>query len=70
MRRTHADEPEIIALGKSGEVFELEEQIRQTVAAFKQRHSLVSGIDARKRIIVCLEAERALAEKREIALNF
>jgi hypothetical protein len=31
---------------------------------------LVSAEEGRKRIIVCLEAERAVAEGREIALRF
>jgi myo-inositol 2-dehydrogenase / D-chiro-inositol 1-dehydrogenase len=31
---------------------------------------LVSAEEARKRIIVCLDAERAVAEGREIALRF
>ncbi len=57
-------------LGASGEVFELEEEIAQTVAAFRDRRALVSGVEARKRIVVCLEAERSLREGREIALAF
>lgn len=61
--------PEALALGASGELFELEEEIRQTVAAFRDRRPLVSGEEARKRIVVCLEAERSLREGREIALR-
>jgi myo-inositol 2-dehydrogenase / D-chiro-inositol 1-dehydrogenase len=40
------------------------------VKAFRARRPLVSAEEARKRIIVCLEAERAVAEAREIALKF
>jgi myo-inositol 2-dehydrogenase/D-chiro-inositol 1-dehydrogenase len=61
---------EIVELGPSGEVFELEEELAMTVAAFEKGKPLVSAEEARKRIIVCLEAERALAEGREIALSF
>ena len=63
-----AREPERLRLASSGEVFELEEEIRQTVAAFRERRTLVSGEDARKRIAVCLAAERSVREAREIEL--
>ena len=53
----------------SGEVFELEEQIRQTVEAFRARRTLVSGEEARKPVVVCLEAERSVREGREIELQ-
>jgi myo-inositol 2-dehydrogenase/D-chiro-inositol 1-dehydrogenase len=59
-----------VALDPSGEVFELEEELRQTVAAFRERRPLVSGEEARKRIVVCHEAERSLREGREIPLAF
>ena len=61
---------EVVELGKSGEVFELEEELALTVAAFETGKSLVSAEEARKRIIVCLEAERALSTGNEIALSF
>ena len=60
----------MIEIGASGEVFELEEEITQTAAAFRARRALVSGEEARKRIVVCLEAERSLREGREVALAF
>jgi len=63
-------EPETLPLAASGEVFELEEEIRRTAEAFRARKTLVSGEDARKRIVVCLEAERSASEGREIALKF
>ena len=59
-----------LPLEPSGEVFELEEELRQTVAAFRERRPLVSGEEARKRIVVCREAERSLQEGREIPLRF
>jgi len=36
------------------------------VTAFEVRRSLVTGVEARKRVIVCAEAERSLREGREI----
>lgn len=68
-RRGHA-ECETVEIGASGEVFELQEEIAQTAAAFRARRPLVSGEEARKRIVVCLEAERSLREGREVALAF
>jgi myo-inositol 2-dehydrogenase/D-chiro-inositol 1-dehydrogenase len=65
-----AAEPETLALAASGEVFELEVEIRRTVEAFRAGTTLVSGETARKTIVVCLEAERSAAEGREIALRF
>ncbi|MEM7022453.1 MAG: Gfo/Idh/MocA family oxidoreductase [Pseudomonadota bacterium] len=62
--------PETLELGQSGEVFELEEEIRRTVEAFRARCTLVSGETARKTIVVCLEAERSASEGREITLQF
>jgi myo-inositol 2-dehydrogenase/D-chiro-inositol 1-dehydrogenase len=63
-------EPETLELGSSGEVFELEEEIRRTVEAFRARCTLVSGETARKTIVVCLEAERSASEGREVDLGF
>ena len=48
MRRRGAAAPEPIPARRSGELFELEEQLRQTVAAFRERRALVCGEDARK----------------------
>jgi myo-inositol 2-dehydrogenase/D-chiro-inositol 1-dehydrogenase len=70
LMRGAGKEPETLELGRSGEVFELEEEIRRTVEAFRARCTLVSGEVARKPIVVCLEAERAACEMREIQLRF
>jgi len=70
LMRGKAGEPETLELGQSGEVFELEEQIRRTVEAFRARCTLVSGEVARKTVMVCLEAERSASEEREIELSF
>ena len=63
-------EAETITLGASGELFELETQLAQAVVAFRERRPLVSGEEARRRVIVCVEAERSLREGREIPLAF
>ena len=68
-RRGHL-EPETIPIERSGEVFELHEQLARTVTAFEKRRPLVTGMEARKRVIVCVEAERSLREGREIPLSF
>ncbi len=57
-------------IAASGEVFELEEQIRLTAAAIRERRPLVPGEEARKRVLLCLEAERSIREDREIALSW
>lgn len=63
-------ECDTIAIEKSGEVYELTEQIRLTAAGFRQRRALVPAVEARKRVMVCIEAERSLVEDREITLSF
>jgi len=63
-------ECEIIESPPSGELFELEEELKRVVIAFKERRPIVSGEEARKRIVLCLEAERSVEEGREIALQF
>jgi myo-inositol 2-dehydrogenase / D-chiro-inositol 1-dehydrogenase len=59
-----------VAIPASGELFELEEELRQVVRAFRERRPIVSGEEARKRVILCVEAERSLAEGKEIRLSF
>lgn len=70
VQRRGATECETVPLAESGELFELEEQLQAIVGSFRERRPIVSGAEARKRILVCLEAERSLREGREIALEF
>jgi len=70
VKRRGRDNPETIPIPRSGEVFELREQLVRTVAAFQARRPLVTGAEARKRVIACVEAERSLREGREIPLRF
>ena len=70
MKRRGRPEPETIPIERSGEVFELHDQLARTVTAFEARRPLVTGVEARKRVVVCVEAERSLREGREIPLRF
>jgi myo-inositol 2-dehydrogenase / D-chiro-inositol 1-dehydrogenase len=56
--------------GSSGEVFELEEEIRLTTQAFAAGRTLVGAREAAKSVIVCLAAERAVREGGEVPLSF
>ena len=60
---------ETVPVGPSGELVELAEQARQIVPAFGARRPLLSGEEARKRIVVCTAAEESLREGREIVLR-
>jgi myo-inositol 2-dehydrogenase/D-chiro-inositol 1-dehydrogenase len=68
LRRAGASEAEVIAIEKSGEVFELEEQLRRLITDVPRRTPLVSPRDALPSLRICLEIERALAERRAIRL--
>lgn len=71
VQRRGETSPAIVSnLGDSGEVYELREELRQVVTAFRERRPLVSPEEARKRIVVCLEAERSVRENRVVALTF
>jgi myo-inositol 2-dehydrogenase/D-chiro-inositol 1-dehydrogenase len=70
MQLAGSSQSETIVLERSGEVFELEEELAHVTTAFREGRTIVSGEEARKRIVVCLEAERSVREGREIALHF
>jgi myo-inositol 2-dehydrogenase/D-chiro-inositol 1-dehydrogenase len=70
LKRTGASEAEIVTIEKSGEVFELEEQLRRLIADVPRRLPLVSARDALPSLRVCLEIERALSEHRTITLTW
>lgn len=69
VKRRGARAPEALPLAASGELFELEEQLRQIVPAFRERRVLVSAEEARRAVVVCLAAERSVREGREVALR-
>ena len=68
VRRRGATAVEVVPVPASGELFELEEELRQTVTAFARRRPLVSAEEARKAVAVCLALERSLREGREVPL--
>ena len=65
-----AGRAETLSIDHSGEVTELVAQIAATVVAFRERRALVTGDEARKRVIACTAAERSIREAREIPLTF
>jgi myo-inositol 2-dehydrogenase/D-chiro-inositol 1-dehydrogenase len=70
VQRNGAEAAERVAVEKSGEVFELEEQLRRLLVDVPARTPLVSAEEALPSQKVCLEIERALAERRAIALKW
>jgi myo-inositol 2-dehydrogenase / D-chiro-inositol 1-dehydrogenase len=68
LHRTGAAEAEVVAIEKSGEVFELEEQLRRLVTDVPRCTPLVSARDALPSLRICLEIERAISERRPIRL--
>lgn len=70
VQRRGAAAPEVVPVARSGEVFELRDELAQVVAAFRERRPLVSGEEARKRVVLCCAAERSIREGRELPLAF
>lgn len=64
------EENETIHIPKSGELFELDEQMEKVVEAFRERRAIVSGIEGRRCVYVCNEAVRSVEEGRMIELHF
>jgi myo-inositol 2-dehydrogenase/D-chiro-inositol 1-dehydrogenase len=70
LRRAGAADAEIVPIEKSGEVYELEEQMRRLVTDVPRRAPLVSARAALPAQLICHEIERAIAEKRTITLDW
>ncbi|MBI2738351.1 MAG: Gfo/Idh/MocA family oxidoreductase [Rhodospirillales bacterium] len=70
LRRAGAEAAETVAVEKSGEVFELEEQLRRLLVEAPSGTPLVSAREALPSLKICLEIERALVERRPIALRW
>ena len=68
LQRAGAAESEVVAIEKSGEVFELEEQFRRLLVDVPRSTQLVSPRDALPSLRICLEIDRALSERRTIKL--
>jgi myo-inositol 2-dehydrogenase/D-chiro-inositol 1-dehydrogenase len=70
VQRAGQAKAEVLKVAASGELFELDLELCLVVDAFKAGRPIVSGEEARKRILICLAAEQALAGGREIKLDF
>jgi myo-inositol 2-dehydrogenase/D-chiro-inositol 1-dehydrogenase len=70
VQRKGQTECEVLDLPPSGELFELEEELKRVVSAFRERRPIISGEEARKRVLICLEAERSIREGKEVKLEF
>lgn len=70
VQRAGQAKAEVLKVAASGELFELDLELRLVVDAFKTGRPIVSGEEARKRIVICLAAEQALAQASEIELDF
>jgi myo-inositol 2-dehydrogenase/D-chiro-inositol 1-dehydrogenase len=62
-------EPDTVAIPKSGEVFELEENLRAALQGFRAGRSILSPEEARASIAVCLAAEQSFREGKAIELE-
>ena len=70
VQRRGQSEAETVQLsGQLVHAIELEDQLRQVVAAFEQRLPLVSGEEGKKAVVLCLAADRSIREGREIELD-
>jgi len=70
LRRAGSTDAEIVSIEKSGEVYELEEQLRRLITDVPRRAPLVSARAALPSQVICLEIERAIRERRAITLDW
>ena len=69
LKRSTSEVIEVIAIDRSGEVFELEAQAAAAVAGFRSGRPLVSAEEGRAAVLVCLAAEQSARENgREVAV--
>jgi myo-inositol 2-dehydrogenase / D-chiro-inositol 1-dehydrogenase len=68
VRRRGTGAPERVPLETSGELFELEKQLRRTVGALRQRQPLVSPDEAKQAVALCLAVEEALETGDDVSL--
>jgi len=61
-------EPETLDIPRSGEVFELEENLRLALAGFRKGRSIFSPRDARLAIEICLAADQSYRSGRDVEL--
>jgi myo-inositol 2-dehydrogenase/D-chiro-inositol 1-dehydrogenase len=70
LQRKAAQTCEQVPVEVSGELFELQEEIRKAAVLFAEGKAFYPPEEGRKVVIICLEAERSLRENREISLRF
>lgn len=68
VRRSGSVAAERVPLEASGELFELEEQLRRSVDALRERRPLVSADEAKKAVAICLAVEEALKTGADVSL--
>ncbi len=68
-RRLGEADVETVEIPLSGEVFELEENLRQALAGFAQGRSILSAREARASVAVSLAAEQAWSEGKPVVLD-
>ena len=61
---------EIPLSGKSGEIYELQELMKNVISSIHAGKPLVSGEEAKKAVAVCRLAEEAVRLRKEISLRF
>ncbi len=61
---------EVPLKGKSGEVYELRELMKDVIRSIQTGKPLVSGEEGRKAVLVCRQAEEAVRARKEIAIRF
>jgi myo-inositol 2-dehydrogenase/D-chiro-inositol 1-dehydrogenase len=70
IQRRTVEAPEEVPIEISGELFELQEEIKVAAELFFEGKPFYPAEQGRKVVIICLEAERSLRENREIRLRF
>jgi len=70
LQRKGQEQCEEVPIEISGELFELQEEIRIAAGLFGSGKPFYPPEEGRKVVIICLEAERSLRENKEITLRF
>ncbi|MBW3096623.1 Gfo/Idh/MocA family protein [Pseudohoeflea coraliihabitans] len=60
---------ETVSIPQSGEVFELEENLRLAYAGFREKRSILTPQEARIAVAVCLAAEQSYREGKPVTLD-
>jgi myo-inositol 2-dehydrogenase/D-chiro-inositol 1-dehydrogenase len=62
VRRRGADDVEVVDVPRSGEIFELEENLRRALAGFRSGELIMQPAEARMAVALCLAVERSITE--------